>query len=67
MSGLEPFEVPLPDPRLIEARDRALRRIGWALLAFNGEKYCMAERHLAEAMEALQELQRMEEGNGKDR
>lgn len=59
VSGLEPFEM-LPQPQgLTEAHDRALRRIGWALLSLNATEYRMAERHLADAIEALQEAQRI--------
>lgn len=63
MSGLEPFEVPGLPPGQEQAHDRALRRIGWALLALNEGKYRMAERHLADATVALQNLQHMTGGN----
>lgn len=63
MAGLEPVDWPRPQAGPSDhVHARALQRIGWALLAMNDHRYRMAERHLAEATAALQDLQRTQGG-----
>ena len=45
-----------------DAKNKALQRIGWAVIDIDSKRYQMAELHLAKAVTALQQLKRMEDG-----
>jgi hypothetical protein len=59
-------ELPPGTSEKNDAKNKALQRIGWAVIDIDKERYQMAELHLAKAVTALQNLKRMEEGNGKN-
>lgn len=47
-----------------DVKNRILQRIGWSVIALDENRLHTVELHLTEAIETIQKLKRMEEGNG---